>query len=213
MSCSTDRLRQQGFTLLELLVVFLIVSLIATLLMQGFMYMAGIYGAVERRQVAARSEALVQGWLAESVKGLVNGVDGHALAERRFGGSGQSFRGPALVAITHSGGVTRPLEVEWAFQRQGEALALAYREWPLDTEPTDWYTVHRWRAGEGRFSYLVNGEWHNAFPPVAGRLWDESSPRLPDAIRLEVAGSRVPQVVIVRLEAGRLAYRPPRPEG
>lgn len=186
------RHRQAGFTLLEMMVVLVLVGLISAMLMQGFVYVAGIYGSVERRQQQWQQQMLQRAWLKESVRSLTNGVDGALAQSYFFQGDEQGFSGLALQGLSYAGGVGRPLRVQWLLERDAEqgVLYLRYRELKLGQEQTGpdenpWYEVGRWPQGQGQFSYYSQGSWAGRF---SGRAINESdvSPRMPELVRLQV---------------------------
>lgn len=189
----TPQERQQaGFTLLEMMVVLVLVGLISAMLMQGFVYVAGIYSSVERRQQHWQQQMLQRAWLKESVRSLTNGVDGTLAQPYFFQGDSQSFAGLALQGLSYAGGVGRPLRVQWQLERDAEqgALFLRYRELKLgqesaNTDENPWYEVGRWQQGQGQFSYYSQGSWHSVF---SGRVLHprDTNPRVPELIRLHI---------------------------
>ena len=209
MRYSTERVR--GFTLLEMLVVLLIVSLVSALLMQGFLYMAGIYGVVDRKQKVMQVNQLSGGWLADSVQGLVNGVDGAAwvaYSGKPFSGTEQGFEGVGLAALTTAGGVVSPLIVEWRLVGDSSGgLSLVYGEQRLGRSEEDRHVVRSWPRASGRFSYYSAGKWYERFP-----IGGEGARILPDAIRIEVDALRAPLQLIVRPGASASIYYAPRKE-
>lgn len=209
MRYSTERVR--GFTLLEMIVVLLIVSLISALLMQGFLYMAGVYAVVDRKQKVMQINQLSGGWLADSIRGLVNGVDGAAWVEhsaKPFTGSEQGFEGVGLTALSTAGGVVSPLIVEWRLVGDSSGgLSLVYSERRQGRDMDDRHIARHWPRASGRFSYFSAGQWYERFPVVA----DEKRV-LPDAIRIEVDSPRAPMRLIVRPGTSASAYIAPRKE-
>lgn len=189
--------RQDGFTLLEMMVVLVLVGLISAMLMQGFVYVAGIYSSVERKQQHWQQQMLQRAWLKESVRSLTNGVDGTLAQPYFFQGDSQSFTGLALQGLSYAGGVGRPLRVQWLLDHDVEqgVLFLHYRELRLGEQNTEvddnpWYEVGRWQEGQGQFSYYSQGSWQSSF---SGRVQGEQdiNPRVPELIRLQVeAGAR-----------------------
>lgn len=209
MRYSTERVR--GFTLLEMIVVLLIVSLVSALLMQGFLYMAGIYSVVDRKQKLMQVNQLSGGWFADSVRGLVNGVDGVAWiarAEKPFSGTEQGFEGISLTALSTAGGVVSPLLVEWQLVSDSSGgLSLVYVEHRLGRNEEDRRIVRDWPRASGHFSYYSAGQWYGRFP-VDGK----TARILPDAIRLEVESLRAPLQLIVRPGAATSTYHAPHKE-
>src|SRR5690606_26465244 len=205
--------RQQGFTLLEMIVVLLLVGMISAMLMQGFIYVAGIFSSVERRQQHWQQQTLQRSWLQESVRSLTNGVEGPLAEGHFFNGDEQGFTGLALHGLSYAGGVGRPTRIQWQLvpdEQQG--LLLSYREIKLhqsqpNSEDNPWYTVARWAKGEGRFRYFSQGGWHERF---SGRpLPDQDNPVLPELIVLNVeAGARSVEIWL-STAASSSAYEAP----
>lgn len=210
--------RQKGFTLLEMIVVLLITGMISALLMQGFIYMAGIYSAVDRRQQVLLSNQLIQGWLGDSVRGLVNGIDSATEGEYYkgppFRGNETGFAALNLHSLSNAGGVMRPIRMEWKLQRTNAGeLELLYEEERSAQATPDTFTARRWPRGTGRFSYLSNGQWYSEFPLPSASWGSPNQLLLPDAIRLEIDSPRAPLYTILRPGSGRLPYsRPGREE-
>lgn len=191
MAMESER-RQKGFTLLEMMVVLVLVGLISAMLMQGFVYVAGIYSSVERRQQLWQQQMLQRAWLRESVRSLTNGVDGTLAQPYFFQGDEQGFSGLALQGLSYAGGVGRPVRVQWLLELDGEqdVLFLRYRELKLgqtsvNQEVDPWYEVGRWQHGRAQFSYYSQDAWHGSF---SGRALDvrASNPRVPELIRLQI---------------------------
>lgn len=207
------RLFQQGFSLLEMMVVLVLVGMISAMLMQGFIYVAGVFGSVERRQQHWQQQMLQRSWLTESIRSLTNGVDGPLAQSLFFSGDANGFSGLALQGLSYAGGVGRPVRIEWQLQRgEDQQLILRYRETGLTQEfaqATDslWYTVARWPRAEGRIRYFSNGQWSQSF---SGRpLANQASPRLPAMIVLSVEAGPRSLEVWVSPSAPATAYSAP----
>lgn len=203
--------RQGGFTLLEMIVVLLLVGMISAVLMQGFIYVAGIFGSVERRQQFWSQQMLQRAWLKESIRSLTNGVDGELAREQFFYGEEREFGGLAVQGLSYAGGVGRPVRALWRFEYdQDGALELRYREIKLgegSAEDNPWYTVARWAQGRGYFRYFSRGEWQETF---SGRpLPGQSNPALPELILVTVDAGAHSLEVYVETGSSTLAYEPP----
>lgn len=187
---------QAGFTLLEMMVVLVLVGLISAMLMQGFVYVAGIFSSVESRQQYWQQQLLQRSWLQESVSSLTNGVDGPLAKPYFFQGDNQGFTGLALQGLSYAGGVGRPVRIQWRLHTESATaeLSLQYRELKLGedysgTDDQPWYTVVRWQAAAASFDYYSQERWQAQF---SGRpVSNAPSPRLPELVRLRVeAGPR-----------------------
>ncbi|WP_250657382.1 prepilin-type N-terminal cleavage/methylation domain-containing protein [Alkalimarinus coralli] len=212
--------RNSGFTLLEMLVVVLLVALLSSVLMQGFVYMAGIYGAVERRQDLARSQYLLEGWLRDSIQGMVNGVDGPVGKGVRFEGDETSFKGISLeplVGLEGQGGATDgislphvrvPHKIEWRLEQTVDAVKLRYGESIVTGERWQWYNVREWKAAEASLSYWYNGRLITNFPEKSHSGTDGGM-LLPSGVVLTVRGVRTNFSVFIALNSNPKKYRSP----
>ncbi|MCE2425811.1 MAG: prepilin-type N-terminal cleavage/methylation domain-containing protein, partial [Pseudomonadales bacterium] len=81
--------RRTGLTLVELLVTFVILSLLVGLVLEGLSLFTARYETVTRHFRTAASQTLGQQWFATSVRGIVP----YSLSARRFQGDGASFTG------------------------------------------------------------------------------------------------------------------------
>lgn len=205
--------QQRGFTLLEMMVVLLLVGMVSAMLMQGFVYVAGIFGNVERRQQHWQQQLLQRSWLQESVRSLTTGVDGALAQPYYFNGDGQGFTALALHGLSYAGGVGRPLRVQWKLERDAEqTLSLLYREIGLhqstpNTEENPWYVVAQWPHGHGEFRYYSQNDWQMSF---SGRpLPQRGNSSLPEMILLTIDAG--PRSWEVRVATGfsPFTYQPP----
>lgn len=211
-----QRSRQQGFSLLELIVVLLLVGLISTLLMQGFVYVAGVFQTVERRQQVWSQQLLQRNWLVESVRTLTNGVAGPLAQGYHFKGDAQGFSGLAVYGLSYSGGVARPVHVEWQLLNEQNILQLRYRELPLRDsalleKDANWYVMGRWPHAAGAFTYAHNEQWSRQFSAVP-RSGEQLSARLPQAIRLQIDAGPRSMDVLVKVAVTPIIYRAPEPD-
>ena len=204
---------QRGFTLLEMMVVLVLVGMISAMLMQGFIYVAGIFSSVERRQQHWQQQMLQRTWLQESVRSLTNGVEGSLAQPYFFNGDEQGFTGLALHGLSYAGGVGRPLRVQWQLEHDDEhGLRLLYREIKLhqsvaNADDNPWYTVARWPRAQGEFRYFSQSGW---YPRFSGRpLPDQANPVLPDMILLNIDAGPRSMEIWVATAASSLAYEPP----
>lgn len=201
-----------GFTLLEMIVVLLLVSMLSGMLMQGFVYMSGVYSAVERRRSFAQSQRLLEGWLRNSIQGVVNGVDGQVGRDIQFEGEEFSLRGISfspLVGQTSSSGyrVGGAHKIEWRLKKEGETLTLLYGEAPIAGN-LKWYTVKTWLHSSASWRYWDDGQWIAEYPTV-GRFDESEGGRLPAGVLLEVKGGREPFSMFVAMSNNSGRYRKP----
>ncbi|MFA7555322.1 MAG: prepilin-type N-terminal cleavage/methylation domain-containing protein [Spongiibacteraceae bacterium] len=202
----------KGFTLLEMLVVILLVSLLSGMLMQGFIYMASVYGVVERRQSAMQTQSLFAGWLHDSISGIVNGIDHEGFERFKFHGTASGFEAISLAPLV-SRLYGQPHSIQWQLEQNDELISLRYREVTIPGGAGGWHIIREWQGVEAHWLYLSDGEWVVQYPQASLRFEERPAHVLPQAIALEVIGGRRPEIVVVALVADDQEYRPPEKPG
>jgi len=159
--------------------VLTLLSMISTVLFQGYGYMMGNYQRLRDRQMSEFREALVSGWLRSSLESLVPFYEN----DLRFSGSPRAMRGASFAALWGYPGVAS--EINWSFESDASELRLVYSEPPH--EPV---VVERWSAGEqARFEYLSeSGDWLPEWRTGVER-------QIPEAIRAVVSERTGSEVV------------------
>ena len=151
----------RGLTLLEMLVVFLLVTLLGTLLIQGFGFFLGKYETVRRAYREASVDTLHQRWFASTVSGMVP----YRQSERGFAGNASSFAGITLRPLAAQSGV--PVRARWFIDPEAAPSVVTYEEETLDPAmaPVRWPVLTV--AGEVlSFRYAdADNRWHLAWPP------------------------------------------------
>lgn len=113
-----------GLTLLEMLVVFVLVSLVGTLLIQGAGFFLGQYDNVKRIGREASSEALQQRWFASTVHGMVP----YLSPERNLAGDSATFQGITMQPLGGPSGI--PVAARWSILSGDQGTAVVYTEQP-----------------------------------------------------------------------------------
>lgn len=192
-----DSLRQgrsRGFTLLEMLVVLVLVSLITTVLIQGLAYLLDMRERMGRYLQQSWSAQLQHAWFQQSVRGL---VAAHPASGVAFQGAPTAFSGLSLGALTAGAGV--PTAIEWRLEHAEGETRLLYR----DDNSSDWIITAYPGRLQGFEYWDGKGGRHPAWPP---RQWQEAlpPPQLPKAImlRIDETGDELPLLAIPR---GRFA--------
>ena len=165
-----------GLTLLEVLVVFLLASMVGTLLIQGTGFFLGQYDTVKRIGREASSAALQQRWFASTVHAMVP----YLAADRRFIGDSASFQGVTMQSLRAPSGL--PVAARWSIAAGNAGTAVVYTEEPSPC-PRD-----------------ARGANGNAMQAARG---DERDSRLQNA-RIEPRDRREPGDSHVRTAAGDL---------
>lgn len=151
----------RGLTLLEMLVVFLLVALLGTLLIQGFSFFLGSYETVRRAYRDASLDTLHQRWFASTVSGMVP----YRQPERSFVGDANSFAGITLRPLAAQSGL--PVRARWFIDPEAAPPVVTYEEESLDPAmpPVRWPVLAT--TGEVlSFRYADGGNrWHAVWPP------------------------------------------------
>ena len=118
-----------GLTLLEMLVVFVLASLIGTLLIQGAGFFLGQYDTVKRIGREASSAALQQRWFASTVYAMLP----YLAADRRFVGDANAFQGITTQPLRSTSGI--PVAARWSILAGEAGTAVVYAEQPTPCQP------------------------------------------------------------------------------
>jgi len=161
--------KSRGFTLLEAMVTLVIISLIATVLMQSLVHVLGIRERVLRNDAEAGQARLHEQWFRESVSAAIGDLSG---GRGRFAGDAEGFRFISLDPLV--GGPPQP--VEWRIDEVAGGASLEYQH-----GDTSWAVIPRGLT-DARFSYLdAEGRWQEAWPPADAAL----APSVPRSVRFE----------------------------
>lgn len=168
---------QAGMSFLELIVVFVIVSLVSTLIVQGIGFGLVLYSKVDERAARGPNELLVRAWVRDVVGSLV------AQPGQRTSlvGDSAGFEGMTLSPLLSEGGT--PVSVSFQIADRGLLYIENQSEIVVKTLPAD-----------ASWEYLnKEGNW--------GKTWPENSnlSRLPEAIRLVTGTSELTASVDQRL--------------
>lgn len=147
--------RSAGFTLLEMMVVLLLVSLISVLLMQGFSYVIGIQERLRNQLVKIQNTELKEHWFRLVTRSFhysrnADGAD--------FKGSPTELSGLVLQPLNGMPGV--PTKVKWSLQEDGDQTILYYQQAAEPAVP-----IIQWREVQPEFRYLnTNGDFVSNWP-------------------------------------------------
>lgn len=178
MIFSTRKSGHSGFTLMEMLVVLVLVSLISGLLMEGFGYVLRLRLNVTQHLKRQRIGQLQEHWYRNLVTGIiVNNREEKAL----FQGSESVLQGQSINTLTAPAGV--PQKFTLTLSSQENTIVLNYRI----NEKEEWL-LGRWTAQKASFSYLDNqGNWISTWPPKMGA----ATQQLPEAVQLRIEGNQI----------------------
>ena len=160
-----------GFTLVEMLVVLVLISLLGTLVIQGTGFFLGQYETVKRNHRESSLAALRQHWFISTVAAMVPS----RLATRRFAGDNRFFEGVTLQPLAARAG--QPIRVRWSI----DSGSVLYTE--DGAQP--WTVLNRHERALG-FQYAGSSrEWNEAWPP------DGSREQIPRMVRLRSSDGRI----------------------
>lgn len=172
---------QRAFTLIEMLVVMVIVSLLITVIMQGFGYSLGLYQRVVTTQKNAYTEVLAYNWLRSTLGVSV------AARPKDLGLEGDASE---VTTYTYQPLVERAglkTRISWQLIQDSEKLRLEYREGNTN------FNVYSWPTATGRWEYMdEKQQWHSKWPPEKSTLTP-----LPSAVKIQVTtGSDIKNYVV-----------------
>lgn len=143
-----------------MLVVFLLVALLSTLLIQGIGYFLGQYQAVQRFQGRLNAGLATYTWFSESVEAMIP----YTQSAKKFQGNARSFTGTSMQALGVEPGL--PVEISWTLSEDdnGEVL-FQYQE-----EGQENWNIPA-LADADVFEYADTSlNWHESWPPVNNNL-------------------------------------------
>jgi len=175
--------RQQGFTLLEMLVVLILAGMITGILMQGLQQVFRLQAHFGRELFNTQQGEMYTEWFRQSVNGLMPDYDD---GKHKFKGSEREFSGMTIAPLNTATEALLPFTWRLRFDPNSGRTQLQYG--PDDDAPA----VLAWPGNSGRFVYFDgNDAPHDAWPPMLGK-W----PQLPKAIFLESRNPEEPRIVV-----------------
>lgn len=175
-----------GFTLLEMLVVLVIVGLISILLLQGFTHVLQLRSGFLAELEDSQQGALQEYWFRSATAAIV--TDYHE-GKHIFNGEDRQFSGLTLAALDKMTGI--PTAFAWQLQYADGVTTLLYQ----NSQGEKWEIAH-WIGDFGHFRYMaIDGQWHGQWPPTFGL----EPPQIPRAILLLGQRRQTPFSWIIKL--------------
>jgi prepilin-type N-terminal cleavage/methylation domain-containing protein len=189
----------KGFTLLEVLVVLVIVTLLMTFLFQALSHVATVRIHILRQLNTFQQGAIQEFWFRHSTAGLIADYPDIEQSQA-FKGSDKRFSGLTTAALNADAGV--PNRFAWAIIEEKGQNVLQYQ-----TGSETWSVLYWQGGGYGvGFQYLdEKGKWHDAWPP---QQFGVEPPQLPEAILLTAQRGRHPVTWLIKMNA----LRNPKPD-
>lgn len=187
----------RGFTLVEVLVVLVLLSLISTLAFEILHQTAKL-----RNQFLDTLEELQQGvirehWFRSSVAALTpdylpeQGVVYQARKPSVFIGKDKEFFGLTINALDHDGGIPTPFG--WQLDFQNNETILRYRN-----SEEQWWEIMRWTGKDGVFFYQAkDGQWHKQWPPVEDKQAFEKLDEISKMIATLDKPAQIPKTILL----------------
>ena len=151
----------KGFSLIELIVVLIIVSLSSVLLAQGLTTTWRNFAKLNVNQLSAEQTKLPLRWFANSVNAALL-----SHPERKvFGGDAKYNAFTSYLPPDQSGSLKKPSKIRWSIMYQGGEWRLIYNN-ETYAKSLSVFTFKQ----EAFFSYLVDGQWLEEANLPAGKM-------------------------------------------
>ncbi|MGB3394184.1 MAG: type II secretion system protein [Stenotrophomonas sp.] len=169
--------RQDGLTLLEMLVVLLIAGMAIALGFQSLGQWRRANASISDISSATQQATLTESWLRDSLRSLI------PMQEAEFQGSSEQLTGIAIQPVqSHQGGATR---IEWTIHRESGELLLTLTE---DGKQLD---LPLPGVADGSFGYMEQGgRLHDQWPPRLG-LHDHLPPLIVLQLEMDDGSQRL----------------------
>lgn len=194
------RTQMGGFTLLEILVVLVVVSLISTLLIQGFIQALNTQTRQQKIIYQIQQTTLINNWIKKSISGIIAVQSEQG---QPFTGSSDSLQGFTTQALAQSAG--SPANIHWSITQQDNNIQLRYRQ----AEHIDWQIFHRPRVSSRQnqslsagFQYRdEQGKWYQQWPPKNSIEKNQ----LPEAVQITLPQEHTHSVFLAVITATKNA--------
>jgi prepilin-type N-terminal cleavage/methylation domain-containing protein len=171
--------REQGFTLIEIIVVIVLFSLITTLSIQGIGYVLGQRARMAQFQQNMVTTTLRHQWFIEAIGGLSVPPEDEAYV---FTGSAHEFHGFSIAPLINP--ELPGTDISWKISTVRGLRSLVYYQANTENINAEIPVVNG-IAGEAYFRYLdETGIFHSQWPPAARSANRSRSNTLPEAISL-----------------------------
>lgn len=172
-------LDQNGFTLIEMLVVLIIAALISGILFQALERAYRLQARFGTELFRVQQGQMAVGWYRQTLQGLYpDQPDGRHV----FRGTDHEISGLSNNPLGDNYGAPTPVGWRIRNNRQQGATELIYTEQNQET------VVLSWRGEEGRFVYIDEKfNSHESWPPPLGQF-----PQLPSQIQLQTPNTDDP---------------------
>ncbi len=170
-----------GFTLLEMLVTLLIVSLVAAIVWQAMGQLARIEGLLEQGQMQGLAQTVRGEWVRSALASLMPGTPDSA---ERFQGSATELSGLSADVPRWPAPGLAVLHLRLVRDAEGRSTVLQLVDDAADGSTTGPVVTPllSWAGSEGRFLFEDDqGQWQDQWPPLSLK----KAPPLPRAVLLQ----------------------------
>jgi general secretion pathway protein J len=197
----------RGFTLLEVLVVLVVVSLISVVLMQGLSLVLNLRNSFGGLILDMDREVVKRSLMRQPIAGLVPDYDDGLDI---FQGRADELRGLTLQPLLRRSGRPTPFSMTLSYDTSNKTNSLVYRE--IEDEPV---VLAEWTGEQARFQFMgLQPGWLNAWPPVDPNgfavtqvITDAKPPQLPELVYLDTQSFQEP---VLAVAMGSRRNRTPR---
>jgi prepilin-type N-terminal cleavage/methylation domain-containing protein len=206
VNASNNKRPARGFTLLEMLVTLVLVSLVGLIISQALLQVARIERLLAGGSLRAMVVALHGEWVRDALAGLLPGEKGSA---ERFAGDARALQGLSTAVPQWPAPGLAPMRLSLEFnERAGRTELLLHsdglRRDVLSAAQPAPQLLLSWPGNSGRWRYLdAVGAWHERWPPQlsgavapaalpAGVALESGDPALGTLLAAPVAGDAQP---------------------
>ena len=172
----------KGFTLLEMLITLLIVSMVAGIVWQAMGQLVRVERLLEQGQMQSLAQAVRVEWVRSALASL---LPGSPKTFDRFQGSATALKGLSADApvLPVPGLALMQLRLQYDPAANTTALQIKGEASPTGGAPEPFITLLSWPGREGKFAYLdEQNQWQDTWPPAG---LGKPAPALPRAVSLE----------------------------
>ena len=172
----SKKLRQKGFTLMELLVVLVLISLLMTTLMQGLSYFLKLKERGSALVLTQQKTQMQEYWFKMLIQGL---TPYQSFTEKKFEGNKTQLMGQTLTTLTSAPASIEDISLK--LEQTSEVVRLIYVEGGYT------WVLGEWVSNKAHLSYQdQEGDMHELWPPQGN---DEIT-QLPALVKLHITTLR-----------------------
>jgi prepilin-type N-terminal cleavage/methylation domain-containing protein len=191
------RAKKNGFTLVEVLVVLVLLSLISSLAFEILHQTANLRGQFLDTLEELQQGVIREHWFRSSVAALTpdyppeQSVVYQARKPYVFVGNEKEFFGLTINALDNDGGIPTPFG--WQLEFKENETILRYRN-----SEEQWWEIMRWVGKEGVFFYQAkDGTWHKQWPPIEDKQAFENLDDISKKIAALDKPAQIPKTILL----------------